>query len=925
MIADGGQAADTPEGLARSVSSANAVQKGAPAPEQALAALGAAAARVAEASTLDEALAAVASAAAAAADSVVVYVADETAGEAEARAVVSASRALVAETEGTRVAVAEIAPEEIEDPDRLPAAVRRVARRAAAVAVLQVPARLGTELAGSVVLLRTTGSFDGSARGLARLAAAQVALAVAAFGRRDGADSDATTASALALAGEALAVTADESRTAEVVAQIAVESTGARACLVWRAAEDEAPVLAAAIGVDPDEPLAGDVAGVTRALHERERVAIEDGAEGVVATVQLGRPPIGALQLVYETAPGPAERMALASFSLRAAEALRAGERAGERGAELERTRALLAVVGQAIAQLSLAHTLETAIEQVSERLRVRRVAVYLREGGRLATAAARRLAGPHAEVGEQLLELALGPFRARGMVVVENAAQDSRLRRVRGALEAASIEAAQAVPLLAHGDVIGLLAVYPRRGRSLNESDSELLAALAAQLAVAVENARLHEQVAREKAEAERAGAAQQAAARRLSALYEISRSFAEQLSLQDTLDALARTVVDLLDGIDAAVIRMPGERGESLVVQALHVADARVRPALEAIFRRPQLVVPTALERDEPFRLDAVATAELGGSHELLVPFLEKGSTAAVLPISTQTELLATLTLLSLDPAQPISDETIETGLSIGRQAALAVDNARLYQQQKQFADTMQRSLLPRRRPAVPGLEVGEAYESSARLDVGGDLYDYLELGDSRLAVVLGDVTGHGIDAAADMAMTKFVFRSLIREHGEPADFMHHANDVVCGEVGSGKFVTMLCLTIDAAAGEIACACAGHPPPRLLPAHGPIRPLLVSGLALGIEPDQRYDSVRAQLEPGTSVVLYTDGLVEARRGEVQFGEERLDDFLAGHRNLPARRLAAELLAECRRFAEGELTDDCAAIVIRRVPRERG
>src|SRR5262249_13905314 len=163
------------------------------------------------------------------------------------------------------------------------------------------------------------------------------------------------------------------------------------------------------------------------------------GPDGTVVTVQLGRPPLGALQLVYDDAPDPAEVGAVAAFALRAAEAFRAGERAREREAELERTHALLAVVGQAIAQLSLAHTLETVIDEVSERLRVRRVAVYLREGGRLSVAADRNLAGPHAEVAEQLLELALGPFRARGMVVVQNAAQDERLRRVRGALEAAS------------------------------------------------------------------------------------------------------------------------------------------------------------------------------------------------------------------------------------------------------------------------------------------------------------------------------------------------------------------------------------------------------------------------------------------------------------------------------------------------------
>ena len=102
----------------------------------------------------------------------------------------------------------------------------------------------------------------------------------------------------------------------------------------------------------------------------------------------------------------------------------------------------------------------------------------------------------------------------------------------------------------------------------------------------------------------------------------------------------------------------------------------------------------------------------------------------------------------------------ETVETLRALASQAALAIDNARLYQQQAGFADAMQRSRCPRRRRG-PGIDVGSVYESSARLDVGGDVFDYATLSDGRLAVVVGDVTGKGIDAAADMAMTKFVFR--------------------------------------------------------------------------------------------------------------------------------------------------------------------
>src|ERR671930_1336484 len=118
------------------------------------------------------------------------------------------------------------------------------------------------------------------------------------------------------------------------------------------------------------------------------------------------------------------------------------------------------------------------------------------------------------------------------------------------------------------------------------------------------------------------------------------------------------------------------------------------------------------------------------------------------------------------------------------------------------------MHRSLLPRSRPELHGLEIGDVYESSARVEVGGDLYDYMLLPDGRLAVVLGDVTGHGIEATADMAMAKFVFRSLAREHADPSDFLAHANDVVVGEIAVGKFITMVYLVVDGQAGDVAAA---------------------------------------------------------------------------------------------------------------------
>jgi serine phosphatase RsbU (regulator of sigma subunit) len=445
---------------------------------------------------------------------------------------------------------------------------------------------------------------------------------------------------------------------------------------------------------------------------------------------------------------------------------------------------------------------------------------------------------------------------------------------------------------------------------------------ALAAQLAVLVQNARLHERAQELSSEREEALASEREAAKRLHALYEISRSFAQSLSLETTLDSLAASIVTLL-GVDAAVIRMPDERGVELVARAVHVNDERVDAAARALLSRPQQLprrhLLDLLHRNEPLVLDAARAEALGGALALLAPFLRKGSTAALIPIATPAELLATLTIVSLHPGRPVEGEIAEIALSIAGQAALAIDNARLYGQQKAFADTMQRSLLPRTAPELPGLELGDVYESAARVEVGGDVYDYLTLEDGRLAVVLGDVTGHGVDATADMAMAKYVFRSLAREHVDPGKFLAAANDVVSSDIAPGRFITMVELVIDAVKGEVACASGGHPPPRLVHPDGTVEGILARGLALGIDAPQAYDTVTAEFAPGAIVVAYTDGVVEGRRDGQQYGIERLDALLTEKRSLPPREIAEAALAACREWTEGELTDDVAVVVIKR------
>jgi serine phosphatase RsbU (regulator of sigma subunit) len=876
---------------------------------EALAATGVA---LASSATLAEALQAVADGAAKAVTADLVVARAGVDGRATALGVASDSDALAAELAASAIDLDELPLYEVAELARMPDAVRGTAERARANAALLLPLHVDGSLRGSLEIFRAGEAFDDAERRLARLAAAQAALALRAFAppTREPAATD------LALVGDALAAGADDSRTASELVRFAVDGSSADAAVLWARGDDGELGLVASSGDEVDIGMARPAA--ERALIGRSSVAVERLDDTMSAALQLGQPPIGTLQLLFAPGrePSDADLGALSTFGVRAAHALRASTRARTVALELERTRALLAVVAQAISQLSLAHTLETAVARIAELLDVDRVAVYLREDSRLYAAADVGLAGPHARLGERLLELALGPYRSRGLLVIPDIALDPRVGGVADAAAEAGIEAAVAVPLLAQEEVTGLLAVFPSKEKLVSENESALLTALAAQLAVAVQNAQLHERATRLSNERERALDAERAASKQVRALYEISRSFAQSLSLEATLEAVTSTLVDVLD-VDAALIRMPDERRDWVLPVALKVSDPQLEEAVRPLLYRPKPYGSHSIQRlfrlAEPFQLNAADFPELA-------PFLARGWTGAAIPIATSSEVLASLKIISMRPGSPVTQATLDEAVRIAGQAALAIDNARLYQQQKEFADTMQRSLLPQSVPELPGLELGAAYESSARVEVGGDVYDFMELPDGRLAVALGDVTGHGIEAAADMAMAKFVFRSLAREHAEPSDFLQSANDVVVGEIAPGKFITMVYVVIDPRTGAVAVAGAGHPAPRIVGADGNVSSLDARGLVLGVELGQSYEDVHGTLDVGDAVVLYTDGVLEARREGELYGHERLDRALAERASVAPAQLAQAVLDDCRAFARGELADDCAVVVVRRV-----
>ena len=851
------------------------------------------------------------------------------------RAVRGESPALAAELEGGRLSLDGLEAEEIESStsgsdETVPDAIRTVAARARAESMSVHPVRVGERIVGTLELYRTSDApFEERERMLGRLAAAHIGIAIRLEGARhgDGANGQALP---LELLGEALVSGADEAETAEQVVRLATLATGAVGAALWRVEADAPPSFLARHGFKGDAPDHGEgEEDVRAALAQRQRTLVtrrpwgNNGSGASTATIPLGEPPVGALQLYFQAEPREDELALLLPFSARAALALRRSRRVGLIATALRRSQTIIGVVSQAIAQLSLAHTLETAVERISELTASGHVAVYLREGRALTAAASRGLEGPHTDLAERLLELALGPFRGRGFLFIEDMAGDMRLKGLEEGWETNGIRRALVVPLIVHDEVIGALAVYKSRPRPYREGEESLLLALSSQLAVAVENARLHERTKELGEVLEATLDSERRSTRQLRGLYEISASFAESLSLDATLEAVAKTMVQLFD-LDAAVIRMPGARGEVLEPKAIHVGDPSLRETADGLLALPQpMDAPLArrlLRSGRPVLLRP-GMAHGKDAHRTLEPFLAQGGSAAVLPLATPGEILGTLTLLSLDPARPIERDTLDVAMTVAAQAALAIDNARLYQQQKDFSETMQRSLLPSALPEVGGIEVGHVYQSAARVDVGGDVYDFLSLDDGRLAVILGDVTGKGIQAAADMAMAKFSFRALARMHPEPEDFLAAVNEVVVDEIETGKFITMIYALFDPVTGTVASASAGHPPARVVSADGQVGELGGRGLALGIDSDQVYEAARDELVPGTTVVLYTDGVIEARHDGELYGEERLDDLLHRRAALGPQELAEAVLAECRSFAGGELSDDCAVVCLRLVP----
>ncbi|MDT0342611.1 SpoIIE family protein phosphatase [Streptomyces litchfieldiae] len=386
---------------------------------------------------------------------------------------------------------------------------------------------------------------------------------------------------------------------------------------------------------------------------------------------------------------------------------------------------------------------------------------------------------------------------------------------------------------------------------------------------------------------------AAMEDLAQRLTLVGEITEVLTQTLEAEEALNRLGRLLVPRLADWAAVDLRMgDGEVRRVAVVgpQGRDVGREGGQDVLSEIPETSRSVLVRVLRGSEavllgPEEIAAPPDSPLAVVHTTFLHALGATS-AAVVPLSTPRQVLGALTVARTDPDRPFRPDELPLIRDIGRRAGLAIDNARLFERQRDIAATMQRNLLPSL-PDIAPLELAARYQPAPRgSQVGGDWYDALVLPDGDIALAIGDVVGHDLSAAAGMAELRNMLRALAWDRSETPSVIVGRLDEAMSAITDVQMATLALARIEQVPGEegeawqMVWASAGHPPPLLVAAEGRAQYLeqgqgLLLGARLGAHAPREDGEER--LPPGSTLLLFTDGLVEVASSDLDTGLNRL------------------------------------------------
>ena len=463
-------------------------------------------------------------------------------------------------------------------------------------------------------------------------------------------------------------------------------------------------------------------------------------------------------------------------------------------------------------------------------------------------------------------------------------------------------------VPLAVSNEPFGALSASFTEPHEFDAEERAFMVATAAQAAHAFERGRLFESERRRL--------------QQLAFIAEASELLVESLDVEPTLQRLASLAVPRIG--DWCSIDLATENGGTRNVAVAHADPTRLELAIELQNRYPPdqnaaTGAPNVIRTGSPEIYPAIPEellAEAAVDEEHLRLIRELGMVSAmVVPLAARDRVLGALTLVSAESDHRYTDEDLRLAQELARHAALAIDNANLYRREHDAAITLQRALLPHRIPSPRTAEVAVRYLPAAPgLEVGGDWYDLVETGAGRLAIVVGDVAGRGVQAAAVMGNLRTALRAYILDGHEPAGAVERL-DALMIDLDEPSMATLVYLTLDPITRQVEYVRAGHPPPLLRDPRGQVHDLNDLGSPpVGVAAGSAFASKSLELEPGSLLFLYTDGLIERRGEGIVSGLARLRDIVAS---------APESAEECaetvvKALGADDLGDDAALVVLR-------
>ncbi len=296
------------------------------------------------------------------------------------------------------------------------------------------------------------------------------------------------------------------------------------------------------------------------------------------------------------------------------------------------------------------------------------------------------------------------------------------------------------------------------------------------------------------------------------------------------------------------------------------------------------------------ELLRLDCLAA----------VPIIYKGNTMGVL------EMFAPV-------FRRISERERNIAEAIAGQLAISLENASLFADQRNIADTLQGILLvlPDR---ISGLDFGRAYHSSTEVaKVGGDFYDLFEVDDDKVGIIIGDVSGKGLKAATLTSMVKNTVRAYIYEHDSIPKALSMTNEIVIGPTTAFDFVSLWLGVLDKRSGKLIYCNAGHPPAIIKRKTGKPFFLKATSPVVGVLAELDYIAEETHLEIGDVLILYTDGIIEARQGRRFFGDDRLINFVENLKKRDVKEIPGDIMERVFSYSGSRIADDVAILVISR------